>query len=154
MDPCTISDHCIFYQGDTDIACEKESPKLNGFCDDHQEYLKDFEYYSLLETGYCVRKVKVWLGENECAKGVEKKKLVVKKIFDFLIKHKNFVYRHSKFADTILSKLLEFMECYSFESEYYLKLLFPKIFDINVDQSINNIDKEQKNNFDNIVIEI
>ena len=125
MDSSRVKDYCI-YVDEEDNACELESPTFNGYCKEH--IALKYKENELLEqeTKYCVKIMAKLLHDNTIAIGKEAKKLKVEEIYEFLIKHKWFIYRHEYLRDTVYQKLQEFQKEPNFEIiDYYLQELFP-----------------------------
>lgn len=134
MDINKAKDRCIYTFTENNImhGCEKESIKNNCFCEEHQQYLSDLNAYAQKDKMYCCETVKKMLHNIELLIGKKYRADEMAKMFEFLSKHKYFVYSHARFADTMLAKLLEIEEsCESelFDSKKYMKLLFPLLYD-------------------------
>jgi len=65
-------------------------------------------YLDCLQDTERVRVLRKFIGQLNMESSHEKKIQIAEKFFDFLIKHKQFVYRHENFGSTVERKLKEF----------------------------------------------
>lgn len=133
MDPKTVHDYCIvcFYDENKELqACEKRSPSLDGYCEDHYDLkiTKDFDEILELEQRYVSKKVYEFLQQFESLSGKKRRGTKVIELFDFLLKHKHFIFLNTVFAETIRIKLEQFIKEGNgdlVQAKYYLHQLFP-----------------------------
>lgn len=156
MDQHTVNGNCLYTyikNNETDelIDCNEPSIKNNNLCESHQIHMNDVGMI-VMNRKYCINQIKKFLHNNEISIHKTDKIVIVTQLFDFLITHKYFLFENNTFCDTIISKLYEFDEEHGdiFDSQKYMRLLFPKLF-VN-DMTINNVNNDNDN--DSIIISI
>jgi len=118
MDPSKLNGYCRFmFDGLT--CCEQKLDDFSGLCHNH----KTHNITPIVENSYILHTIKSKITKLDQTCGKSKKTMVVNEIFTLLCKHKQFVFVHKKFQDTILKKLLEFGE--EFDTTKFLEELFP-----------------------------
>ena len=146
MDPYNINDFCLYTWKENDnlIDCNRPSTINNSLCDHHQQHIVDITEIIKLNTRLCTNELKKKLDNNITANNNQNKIITSIQLFEFLVKHKHFLYSHKKFSDTLLGKLYEFGESDKdvFDAQKYIQLLYPKLFTNN----INNIIQTEMNN--------
>ena len=151
MDHHMINDNCIYARNENNelIDCNEISIKNNNFCENHQMHIDNINVHIEMNRKYCVDKLKLFLHDVEMSSGKTNKIIIVVQLFEFLIKHKYFLSTNDSFSNTILAKLYEFDELHSdiFDSQKYIKLLFPNLFVNGV--AINNTNDNNDNNANN-----
>jgi len=142
MDPNCIYETCLSYENGE--PCGTVSGMKNGFCQDHQMWVDNIGYFDDEDKAYVVKRVGPLLKQCEDAIGIKAKADVCREIFDFLCKHKRFVYRHRKFQNAVCAKLYEFAEEQKpeiFDAKPYLMELFPIVYGKSTqDLSSENLD--------------
>ena len=118
MDPNKLNGYCRFmFDGLT--CCEQKLDDFSGLCHNH----KTCVITPTIENSYIVHTIKSKMTKLDQTCGKSKKIMVANEIFTLLCKHKQFVFVHKKFQDTILKKLLEFGKV--FDTTKFLEELFP-----------------------------
>lgn len=75
-------------------------------------------------NGEVVKQIKQYLNESENTIGRENKQLVVIKLLDFLLKHRDFVFNNIRFKETVKNKIIQFAVQENWRLEYYYINLF------------------------------
>lgn len=112
------------------IFCQNISNN-NEFCDNHQNYVNNYEKMSDMEKKFVCPFVSKKLTEVSQATCVKDKLYACNDLFYFLIHHVHFLENHKKFYDAVVQKLIELENDvkdneqyrYVFDPPYYTKLL-------------------------------
>ena len=108
--------------------CQNEAYNRSGYCANH--WLTEFsvepiDTYYLEQKTYCLAILKDYIKEHASICGKEMRLINIKKVFDFLIKNKGFLYRNKGYNNILYKKL------HYFESEMAEDPNLIKIFDVN-----------------------
>lgn len=134
MDPNCLNEFCKFCE--VDNPCYETSLKDRDCCEKHQSLVtsENLEKWLKIEKKYAINKINYFLNRCEAVHGKKNRVLVCKQLYDFLLKHKRFVYNHKTFADVCLDKLYEFCgdpflkeHPEVFSPENYIQEMFPKL---------------------------
>lgn len=126
MEKSKILDYCLYCDGN-EVFCGLASDKINGFCNKHQEFINEKNKYITIEKNICVKIIKEYLNKVEDTIGKTNKAHTVNEMFEFICKHKKFIYDHKSFANTVIDKLYDFQqdEKNLINADKYIKILFP-----------------------------
>jgi len=142
MNQKTILDYCI-YSDINDDFCSQPSLKLNGFCDSHQNCVNNIKPFIDKEKELCAKTIKAYFKSLESAIGRVNRGKLIAEIFEFICKHKGFIFNHTNLANTLLTKLYEFENDNDvINTQKYIRELFPLLSSENT----NKITKEEQIN--------
>lgn len=133
MNPEKILDYCIYV--DNNQFCSLESKQLNGFCDKHQNFLSEIDYYKKQDRQLCISIIKQYLCDSKNAHGRHNKASITIKIYDFLCRHKYFIHNNENLEKVVLERLYHFdkIDKDIIDAQKYIRQLFPLLFDENND---------------------
>lgn len=140
MNQETILDYCIYSDIDDDF-CSQPSSKLNGFCDGHQNCVTNIQPFINKEKELCVKTIKTYFTSLEATTGRINRGNIIAEIFEFISKHKGFIFNHKNLANTLLVKLYEWEnDTDVINTQKYIREIFPLLFT----ENNNKINKEEQ----------
>lgn len=125
MDSDSAKKQCIYYTNN-DKYCSKKSILKNNFCIEHQHYKDYFNKYCEIDKKIVTEKIISLLDKHKLALGKVNQGKIFTELYDFLCKHKLFLYLNDTISKSAYFKLLELQNDNKyFNADYYIHKLFP-----------------------------
>jgi hypothetical protein len=156
MNPDQLKNYCIYTHETPDHSlecCSQISSDLNGFCQIHQQYVSSFQLLYPYYKKFVFTKIRSYITDNQKTESREIKAGVATQLFDFLCRHKYFVFTEQSMSNALLSKLLEFENDIDiFDINKYKKELFPFLFENSSEETSKVLEQEEDS--DSLIINI